>query len=60
MILKELVLDSLEPLENFIVNGKALNGDLYGNLAYKEIENYYLGYDKENNKPYMVVKLKKE
>lgn len=57
MLLKELVLDSLEPLENFIVNGKALDGDLYGNLAYKEVKNYYLGLDKENNKPYMVVAL---
>ncbi len=59
MLLKELVLDSLEPLENFIVDGKALDGEFYGNLAYKEVKNYYLDFDKENNKPYMVVTLDK-
>lgn len=57
MLLKELVLDSLEPLENFIIDGKALDGELYGKLAYKEVKNYYLGFDKENNKPHMVVRL---
>lgn len=57
MLLKELVLDSLEPLKNFIVDGKELNGELYGKLAYKEVRNFYLGIDKENNEAYIVVKL---
>lgn len=60
MVLKELVLDSLESLEAFIVDGKALDDKLYGKLANKEVKNYYLGLDKENNKPYMVVKLEEE
>lgn len=60
MVLKELVLDSLESLEAFIVNGKVLDDKLYGKLADKEVENYYLDFDKENNKPYMVVKLEEE
>ena len=57
MLLKELVLDSLEPLESFVVDGKALDDGLYGKLAYKEVESFYLDFDKENNKPYMAVKL---
>ena len=60
MLLKELVLDSLEPLESFIVDGKALNNNSYGKLAYEEVKNYYIGIDKEANKAYMVVKLEKE
>lgn len=60
MLLKELVLDSLEPLKNFIVDGKGLDDKLYGKLAYKEVKNFYLGIDKENNEAYMVVKLEEE
>lgn len=57
MLLKELVLNSLEQFESFVVNGKVLNQKAYEKLANEEIKNYYLDFDKENNKPYMVVNL---
>lgn len=55
MLLKELVLNSLETFESFIVDGKILNKKLYENLADTEIKNFYL--DKENNKLYLIVTL---
>ena len=66
MLLKELVLNSLESFESFKIqysyyNGKVkeipLTKELYLQLADKEINNYYLDLD-ENKKPYISLKLK--
>ena len=57
MLLKELVLTSLESFKDFEVNGKTLNREKYLQLADKEVENYYLDVNKENNQAFMVVKL---
>lgn len=42
MILKELVLNSLENLDSFIVDNKPLTDKSYGILANYVIKNYYL------------------
>lgn len=55
MILKELVLTSQESYGDFEVNGKTLNRESYLELAYQEVEHYYL--DVKDNKAYMVVTL---
>lgn len=66
MLLKELVLNSLEAFESFKIQysycqGKVkeipLTKELYLQLANKEIDNYYLDID-ENKKPYISLKLK--
>lgn len=65
MLLKELVLTSLESFENFKIqysycNGKVkelpLTKELYLQLADKEVDNYYLDVD-ENKQPYISLKL---
>lgn len=65
MTVKELVLTSLEGFENFKIQytyyqGKVkeltMTKELYLQLADKEIENYYLDTDKDNN-PYISIKL---
>ena len=60
MLLKELVLTSLESFGDFEVNGKILTNEEYLKLADKEVENYYLDVNKENNQAFMVVKLEDE
>ena len=60
MLLKELILTSLEAFRNFEVNGKILTNEEYLKLADKEVENYYLDVNKKNNQAYMVVKLQEE
>ena len=55
MLLKDLVLYSLETLDKFVVNDKQLNKDLYEELAHKEIKNYYV--DIKDNMPYVFVNL---
>lgn len=66
MLVKELVLNSLENFESFKIqqcydNGKIkevqLTEELYLQLADEEIDNYYLDID-GNNKPYISIKLK--
>lgn len=66
MLLKDLVLTSLESFENFKIqysydyNGKVkelpLTKELYLQLADKEVDNYYLDVD-ENKQPYISLKL---
>lgn len=65
MLLKDLVLTSLESFENFKLqysyyNGKVkeipLTKELYLQLADKEVDNYYLDVD-ENKQPYISLKL---
>lgn len=60
MLLKELVLTSLESFGDFEVNGKILTNEEYLKLADKEVENYYLDVNKENHQAFMVVKLEDE
>lgn len=55
MLLKELVLTSLEAFGDFEVNGKTLNKDLYEAWADTEVKNYYL--DVKDGNPYLVVTL---
>ena len=66
MLVKELVLNSLENFESFKIQYSYYNGrvkelqlteELYLQLADKEIDNYYLDID-GNNKPYISIKLK--
>ena len=66
MLLKELVLNSLESFESFKIqysyyNGKVkeipLTKELYLQLADAEIDSYYLDLD-ENKKPYISLKFK--
>ena len=66
MLLKDLVLNSLEAFNSFKIqysyyNGKVkeipLTKELYLQLADKEIDNYYLDID-ENKKPYISLKFK--
>ena len=55
MVLKELVLNSLENLDSFIVNDKPLTDKTYGIHADYVIKNYYL--DIKDNKAVAVVAL---
>jgi hypothetical protein len=55
MLLKDLVLYSLEDLNKFIVNEKQLDKELYEELAYEEVKNYYI--DVKENIPYIIVNL---
>ena len=66
MLLKDLVLNSLETFESFKIQysycqGKVkeipLTKQLYEQLANTEIDNYYLDID-ENKKPYISLKFK--
>lgn len=66
MLLKDLVLNSLEAFESFKIQysycqGKVkeipLTKQLYEQLANKEIDSYYLDLD-ENKKPYISLKFK--
>lgn len=66
MVVKELVLNSLETLEKFKIQysycqGKVkeltMNKELYLQVADKEIDYYYLDLDKKNQ-PYISLKLK--
>lgn len=57
MLLKELVLTSQESFADFEVNGEVLSREKYLELAYKEVDSYYLDVNKETNQAYMVVKL---
>lgn len=53
MVLKELVLNSLENLDNFYVNDKPLTDKTYGIHADYVVKNYYL--DIKDNKAVMYV-----
>jgi hypothetical protein len=55
MLLKELVLTSLEALGDFEVNGKTLNDDLFGELADKEVKSFYV--DTKDGIPFIAVTL---
>lgn len=55
MLLKELILTSLDSFSDFIVNGKVLNRENYLKLAYRTIKNFYL--DIIDNKAVCVVEL---
>ena len=66
MIVKDLVLNSLEAFENFKVQysyygGKVkeltLTKELYLQIADKEVDSYYLDVD-ENKQPYISMKIK--
>lgn len=57
MLLKELVLTSLDSFQDFEVNGKILNEKRYLKLAYKEVENFYLDINKETGQAMAIVKL---
>ena len=57
MLLKELVLTSLDSFVDFEVNGKPLDRESYEQLAYKEVHSYYMDVNKENGQAYMAVKL---
>ncbi|MGN1342046.1 MAG: hypothetical protein ACI4VL_02300 [Bacilli bacterium] len=60
MLLKELVLTSLESYASFEVNGKTLNEQRYLELAYKEVENFYLDINRETGQTMMIVKLEED
>lgn len=56
MLLKELVLTSLDSFGDFVVNGKILDRDSYLMLADRTVENFYMDVN-ENGQAYMSVKL---
>ena len=60
MVLKELVLTSLDSFGDFEIDGKPLDRFSYLKLADKEVENYYMDVNKETGQAYMVVKLEIE
>ena len=60
MLLKDLVLTSLESFADFEVNDKLLTQETYLKLAYKEVKSYYLDVNKETMQAFMVVKLEDE
>ena len=55
MVLKELVLNSLENLDSFIANDKPLTPKMYEALADYVVKNYYL--DIKDNKAVIVVQM---
>lgn len=57
MLLKELVLTSLDSFGDFVVNGQILDCESYLKLADRTVENFYMDVNKENGQAYMVVKL---
>ena len=57
MVLKELILQSLESFDAFCVNNKQLTNELYLQLADNEVIDYYLDINKSNNQPIMVINL---
>lgn len=57
MLLKELVLTSLDSFSDFTVNGKVLDRDSYLKLADRTVENFYMDVNKESGQAYMSVKL---
>lgn len=56
MLLKELVLTSLDSFGDFTVNGKVLDRDSYLELADRTVENFYMDTN-EDGRAYMSVKL---
>lgn len=56
MLLKELVLTSLDSFGDFMVNGKILDRESYLKLADRTVENFYMDVN-ENGQAYMSVKL---
>ena len=57
MLLKELVLTSLDSFSDFTVNGKTLDRESYLKLADRTVENFYMDVNNENGQAYMSVKL---
>lgn len=57
MLLKELVLTSLDSFGDFEVDGKILDRESYLKLADRTVENFYMDVNKESGQAYMVVKL---
>jgi hypothetical protein len=55
MLLKELILQSLESFDSFMLDNKQLTKELYEQFADYEIKNYYLDINKTNNQPIIVV-----
>lgn len=55
MLLKELVLTSLDSFGDFVVNGKILDRDSYLKLADRTVENFYM--DVKDGQAYMSIKL---
>lgn len=56
MLLKELVLTSLDSFGDFVVNGKILDRESYLILADRTVENFYMDVN-EDGQAYMSVKL---
>lgn len=57
MLLKDLVLTSLDSFKDFEVNGKILNKESYLKLANMTVKNFYLDINKETNEAMAVVTL---
>ena len=57
MLLKELVLTSLDSFGDFVVNGKTLDRESYLKLADRTVENFYMDVNNEDGQAYMSVKL---
>lgn len=57
MLLKELVLTSLDSFGDFEVDGKILDRESYLKLADRTVKNFYMDVNKESGQAYMVVKL---
>lgn len=57
MLLKELILNSLESFDSFILDNKPLTAKLYEQFADYEVKNYYLDIDKAKNQPIIVITL---
>lgn len=55
MLLKELVLDSMEGFDNFVVDNKTLTKQAYLDKAHLEVDSYYL--DIIDNQAKMVITL---
>lgn len=67
MLLKDLVLNGLEPFESYklqytyykgSVKEITLTKELFEKLADKEVDNFYLDIEKNTLKPYISIKLK--
>lgn len=56
MLLKELVLTSLDSFGDFTVNGKVLDRDSYLQLADRTVENFYMDVN-DDGQAYMSIKL---
>jgi hypothetical protein len=69
MLLKDLVLNGLEPFESFKIQyigykgeivEKQLTQQLYERLADREVDNYYIDINKSTLAPYISIKIVEE